>query len=1236
MPCDVRQWRARIGLFYLSRNQLSSKHVVDEPQLQSSTSVRYLHVCLVLLLGLLIAMLKPADISLVVLVFLIGAARLIPLLILYSIMTLVRNEYRHFFSPRSIIGCTVIIALVLSVMPGLWFTLGGILQPNITVQLLVLSNDIELNPGPGDQRLNLLFANVNSISANDGKRFDDLSFCLIANNVHIGAITESGPKIDVSKYNIDGYHTLDQDLYNPLGRGTILYISENINYKRRRDLEDKNFEVMWIEIKVNHKSTIIGSCYRSPSQTLLIRDQYFSYMDNVIERILNTNVDSIYFGGDFNSRSKMWWIDDINSPEGNKLYDMMVKHSLSQLINEPTRVTPTSKSCLDLVFTSTPGYVISASPQSPILGSDHSKLIVSVGLDIPEDQPVTRRVWNYNITNTNALERAISNHDWQSILRLDDVNLMASTFTDQLFGIFETHIPHQERLARKNDNPWFHDRIKTAINKRDKLYRKYVKKNNITNYRQFKANAENVNALVKESKESFLNNTCESLDEHGSSSKSYWYIIKKLIGNKYSPDIPTLVDSGITASTTEEKAKMFLDKFIKKFKHNYNENELPVCPPKTRMSLDTITINRDMVCKLLNELNVSKSCGNDNISNKMLKMVAEPLSEPLFMLFSKILLNGQFPDSWKLGTLVPIYKNKGSRNAVPNYRPVTLLNTIPKILERIIYDSISKYVLSNNLIFINQSGFLHGHDTQKQLMQIVHMLKANNNNGMETRGIFLDIEGAFDAIPHYLLIHKLRSYGFGPMLIELVHSYLQRRKLRVKVKNSLSQWSNIGDINSGVPQGSILGPLLFLLYINDLPDAVHNCSLFLYADDSSLFFPIPYEADVLVANDIISSDLNRMAAWSKSWKLNFKASKSSEVIFKSSRLPVRHHPTLKLNNETIPRVASHKHLGVILDCHLNFQAHIDKTILKCNNMLNPLKSLKMKLSSRHLERIFMSFIIPHLEYGSLIYSSACQRDLDRIDRVYYRASLLVSGCMFGTSKAKVLKCLGWMTLEDRRNEKMSLMIYDSLNNELPAYLQQSINQYYNPVRNPGLRQHRLFRIPPTLSHDMRRSPIIRAIGAWESIPATIRNIVSRNSFKYNIRIHFRGKKNLLVSTKLKLTRADEINLNKTRCDLIFNSHLYAHNFTTVRNPSCECGNRNQSTKHQLLYCQLHDKARQQLLNDLYTIANLETFFQSLNSEVKVFTLLFGNERLNLQTNSYIITSTARFISSIINLDQIPQ
>jgi hypothetical protein len=201
-----------------------------------------------------------------------------------------------------------------------------------------------------------------------------------------------------------------------------------------------------------------------------------------------------------------------------------VKHALSQSIHEPTRITPTSKSCLDLLFTNTPGYILEAEVKAPIFGSDHCKIIAKVDFMNMVERPVNRRVWKYHLTNTEALNLAIRNYDWDSILSIDDANIMATTFSNNLFEIFNSFIPHYDKVLKSNDGPWFHQRIKTAINKRDKLYKIYVKTNNIANHRHFKVQAEAINNLVLESKDSFRNNLCDSLDQQGPVSKSYWYL----------------------------------------------------------------------------------------------------------------------------------------------------------------------------------------------------------------------------------------------------------------------------------------------------------------------------------------------------------------------------------------------------------------------------------------------------------------------------------------------------------------------------------------------------------------------------------------------------------------------------------------------------------------------------------------------------------------------------------------
>jgi hypothetical protein len=521
-----------------------------------------------------------------------------------------------------------------------------------------------------------------------------------------------------------------------------------------------------------------------------------------------------------------------------------------------------------------------------------------------------------------------------------------------------------------------------------------------------------------------------------------------------------------------EKSTRFLSKFCSKFHHDYDESRVPYFANRTDVAIDEIYVSAVIVKKLLLNLDTSKQGGEDGLSNRMLKMVAASLDVPLSRLFNLFLSSGHFPAGWKLGIVIPIFKNKGSKCSPDNYRPVTLLNSLSKIFERTVYDVILHHLQQNDLLFERQSGFLPGHDTQKQLVDIVHYILSNNESRKVTRGVFLDISGAFDAVPHYLLLKKLKCHGIQGNVLNLLQTYLQGRSIKTRVNNSLSEVSTDGLINCGVPQGSILGPLLFLIYINDLSDVIHNCHLYIYADDCSLFLP------TTVSNHLLQGDLERLSIWANDWKLNFKAEKSKEVIFHSARRVVPNFDPLFLANNIIPRGNSHKHLGLILDEKLTFQEHLTGVIVKCNSLLNPLKALKQTVQSKHLERLYFSFILPHLEYGSIIFDSANASILAKLEQIHYRAALIVSGCIWGSNRTKVFKCLDWMTLEQRRVEKKLVLMYDIENRHITTYVLDNFVQYRNPIFDVRLRNHQPYRLPVNVSLRFAKSTVPSSIKLW--------------------------------------------------------------------------------------------------------------------------------------------------------------
>jgi hypothetical protein len=300
------------------------------------------------------------------------------------------GEYRS--APRSILRLPFTLALLMLFTPGLVSLMDISSKPNLSQLLLLLSNDIESNPGP-NQPLNILFTNINSLTAEGGKRLVDLSLRMKSDNIHIACLSESGRNLNHVDMKIDGYCTFkpDHSLYEPRGRGLLIYVHESLIFSRCYDLELADGSCIWIKVKANHRSLLLGLFYRSPSQSPAERDGFLSNLDKSINKASAVNADAMVLGGDFNARSKFWWGEDINTIEGTGLYDVSVKHSLTQFIHEPTRITSVSKTCLDLVFSNSPGYVLKASVNPPISLSDHSSTLVSMDITMAQTCPLGKK-----------------------------------------------------------------------------------------------------------------------------------------------------------------------------------------------------------------------------------------------------------------------------------------------------------------------------------------------------------------------------------------------------------------------------------------------------------------------------------------------------------------------------------------------------------------------------------------------------------------------------------------------------------------------------------------------------------------------------------------------------------------------------------------------------------------------------------------------------------------------------
>ncbi|XP_074651604.1 uncharacterized protein LOC141906258 [Tubulanus polymorphus] len=589
--------------------------------------------------------------------------------------------------------------------------------------LLLLCGDIELNPGPSVDP-NCLFANVNSIGANDNQRFNYLKTLVSKHEYKIIGLCEvgnlTGKKED---YELDNYTML----YIPENRGIALYYHDSV-VCHKLDKVIRWSNSIWVKLRCNFNNAILGVCYRSPSQSADQRKDYLKELKNSIslaQHQLNTVNDSLLIFGDFNSKNNLFCKSDTTDTSGRQLKILIDDLHLNQMINEPTRITSDSSSCIDLLLTDSPGHLLQHDVIAPIEKSDHCAL--SVKLNSRCTAPNTNAekiIWKYDQCNLAELNRSINTYDWSPILdkNVNDCTFLLST---KLMNFFKANIPHAMKIIKPNDQPWFSPKLNTAINKRQRLYKSFKRTQSIFHLNRYIEQDSLVQAMIKNSRISYQNNLLDRLDHAATNVKGYWFLIKKLMGNKFQSIIPPLIDpvSNRTVHSQVDKAHLFLTNLIAKYHLPVNNNPaLPVFPNKCPHNINLPRTNPDDVRKVILNLDTNKACGHDLMTNKMLKLCVDSLSPLLARLFNKPIDDSSFPECWKLGTVTVIYKKgSGSKSNPANYRPITLLPSLSKVFERIVYNSISHHLLSNDLIYANQSGFLAGHSTADQLLAITQL-----------------------------------------------------------------------------------------------------------------------------------------------------------------------------------------------------------------------------------------------------------------------------------------------------------------------------------------------------------------------------------------------------------------------------------------------------------------------------------------------------------------------------------
>ena len=467
-------------------------------------------------------------------------------------------------------------------------------------------------------------------------------------------------------------------------------------------------------------------------------------------------------------------------------------------------------------------------------------------------------------------------------------------------------------------------------------------------------------------------------------SKIYKYIrnIKK------STSIPNTVHFGEASATEDVNKAILFNKFFYSVFSTSNfmsTNDDVTVETSVRQHLVSINISEEDVLEALNSLDPDKSSGIDTIGPRVLKKCAYSLCRPLHHLFSTSLSNHTIPSDWRIHVITPVHKS-GDKSLVNNYRPISLLSNTSKVLEQLIYNKVIHHISS--FITPQQFGFLKNRSTVQQLLILFDIII---NTNYQSDVIYFDFRKAFDSVPHNELLFKLKSLGISGTLWLWFKSYLFNRRQCVKINN---KYSYLLPVLSGIPQGSILGPLLFLVYVNDIPDYITNSLLYLFADDTKCLKTISDPADSIKLQD----DIDSLNHWSEKWSLLFNHTKVVQISFRS------HLPTsYTIGTSSITKVESHKDLGITLSSNLSWDAHYDHIIAKAYSILGLLRrTFSPQNPARSKKQLYISLVRSQLLYCSILWKPHFIKYIQQFERVQRRATKYILNDFTSDYKSRLI------------------------------------------------------------------------------------------------------------------------------------------------------------------------------------------------------------------------------------------
>jgi len=873
--------------------------------------------------------------------------------------------------------------------------------------------------------------------------------------------------------------------------GSCIYVKKGIRTKELNCFTDisveKEFEMSATELV--DFGFIIVCIYRPPDSNFWT---FLKILESTIQ-IAQEKEKKLLMCGDWNVNFML------NNTRIDEVKNLLGSYGLQNIVRFPTRITPKSESLLDVIVINK--YNLKLEVSVIDLGfSDHLAQVANINIGKINMINKTQMRRQLTMNNIDKLKQLLYKESWNTVLHHLDVNVALKEFMHIFLHCLETAIPYKKQKLRKRRNKRWLSKGLIKSSKKMKMLNNLKRRCTLTEetLEYIKKYRTIYKRVIREAKR---RDNDRYVTEASNSTKAIWQVINKQIGKSQDEDykFELKVDNNIMLKPmeiTEKLNKHFTNTVTELVQQNINKrsyNNVRYVIKHCSKSIFLFPVTEEEVVSLTKKLKNKITAGYDDIPESLVKQCIQLIKKPLTFIYNLSLSSGVFPDEWKTAIVKPLYK-KGDRYDIQNYRPISLISVFAKLLEKLMFNRLIPFIYENRILTENQNGFRKGRCIETAVQSFIEKIQETLDKGLFSIGIFLDLTKAYDTLNHEVLLEKLSIYGIRGITNLWFESYLTNRRQCVEInqsdlnKDMINRYrSSCREIKQGVPQGSVLGPLLFLLYINDLPLNVHGANMVMFADDINTLIT---DKDACALQIKIDRVMTELEIWLNRNDLIINIEKTGIMSFHNRQVKFPIKPQVTLNKINLEYTTEVKFLGIYITETLKWDTHIQILANKLSKVSFMIKSLKGILSPYMIRNIYFTKFQALLRFGILFWGGRGRELNKRIFRIQKRVIRLMSGVRSRTSCRQLFKELNILTLA-------SLYIF-----EITCFIRkycQSLEQNYQ-VHQHNTRRKLDIHVKTQKTELYKKSVINMGTRVYNNLPKSLKEINDYKVFKKELKI----------------------------------------------------------------------------------------------------------------------------------------